>query len=81
MEELNLIGVKCPLNFVKAKIKLDKMPASENLKIILDSQENCESVIKSLNTEGYESILISENTENNFWEIIVKNLITKKLIN
>lgn len=77
MEELNLIGVKCPLNFVKAKIKLDKMPASENLKIILDSRENCESVIKSLNTEGYESILILENTENNFWEIIVKNLITK----
>ncbi len=81
MEELNLIGVKCPLNFVKAKIKLDKMPASENLKIILDSQENCESVIKSLNTEGYESISILENTEDNFWEIIVKNLITKKLIN
>ena len=75
MEELNLIGIKCPLNFVKAKIKLEKMPKDKDLKIILDSLENRESVIKSLETEGYKIIAKYENPENNLCEIIVKNLI------
>jgi TusA-related sulfurtransferase len=35
METLDLRGVKCPTNFVKTRLKLDKMAAGEQLTVLL----------------------------------------------
>ncbi len=71
MQELNLIGVKCPLNFVKAKLALEKMPAGEQLEILLDPGEPAETVPKSLMTEGYE--IVEEKTKGNTFVLLVKS--------
>jgi sulfite reductase (ferredoxin) len=52
--ELNLAGVTCPMNFVKAKLKLETMHAGEDLAIILDDGEPIRSVPASFRSEGQE---------------------------
>jgi TusA-related sulfurtransferase len=68
--ELNLSGVKCPLNFVKAKLTLEKLAPGSQLKIILDLGEAVETVPKSLLAEGYE-ILEQKQENNNFILLVV----------
>lgn len=70
MKELNLKGVKCPLNFVKAKLALEKMAVGEELKIFVDLGESAESVTKSLLQEGY--IILSQKENADLHELIVK---------
>ena len=51
---LDLTSVKCPLNFVKAKLALEKIAIGDALEIWLDAMgENILSVPKSLTQEGH----------------------------
>ncbi len=51
--QLDLRGIACPMNFVKAKLFLDKLCVDECLTVILDSGEPVESVYASLSAEGH----------------------------
>ena len=51
---LDLRGVACPMNFVKMKLRLDKLAAGEILEVLLDSGEPVESVSSSVTAEGHE---------------------------
>lgn len=51
---LDLTGVKCPMNFVRAKLLIDTMKKDEILKLQLDLGEALESVTKSLSEEGHD---------------------------
>ncbi|HEY9763720.1 MAG TPA: sulfurtransferase TusA family protein [Trichocoleus sp.] len=53
VECLNLRGTPCPINFVRTKLKLEKMPAGSLLEIWLDPGEPVEQVPDSLIMEGY----------------------------
>lgn len=50
---LDLRGVVCPINFVKAKLKLDMMETGEILELVLDSGEPIQNVPKSIKEEGH----------------------------
>jgi len=50
---LDLRGVACPMNFVKTKLYMDKMPAGETLEVLLDDGEPVESVSESITAEGH----------------------------
>jgi TusA-related sulfurtransferase len=54
--ELNLVGVACPMNFVKTRLYLDKMRPGERLKVMLDAGEPVESVTTSILQEGHEIV-------------------------
>ena len=51
-ERLDLRGVPCPLNFVRTKLKLQRMPLGELLEVWLDAGEPVEQVPDSLLAEG-----------------------------
>ena len=51
--QLDLRGTPCPLNFVKAKLHLEKMAAGGLLEVWLDPGEPIEQVPDSLAMEGY----------------------------
>jgi TusA-related sulfurtransferase len=51
--QLDLRGTPCPLNFVRTKLKLDKMPPGALLEVWLDPGEPIEQVPDSLKMEGY----------------------------
>jgi sulfite reductase (ferredoxin) len=53
MHQLDLRGVACPMNFVKTKLRLDKLEAGELLEVLLDQGEPYESVSESVQAEGH----------------------------
>lgn len=52
-EQLDLRGTPCPLNFVRTKLKLEKMPPGSLLEVWLDPGEPIEQVPDSLRMDGY----------------------------
>jgi TusA-related sulfurtransferase len=51
--QLDLRGTPCPLNFVKTKLRLEKMIPGSLLEVWLDPGEPIEQVPDSLIMEGY----------------------------
>jgi TusA-related sulfurtransferase len=52
--QLDLRGTPCPLNFVRTKLYLEKMPPGALLEVWLDPGEPIEQVPDSLRMAGYE---------------------------
>lgn len=52
-EQLDLRGTPCPLNFVRTKLKLEKMAPGALLEVWLDPGEPIEQVPDSLKMDGY----------------------------
>lgn len=53
-EYLDLRGTPCPLNFVRTKLYLEKMPPGSLLEVWLDPGEPIEQVPDSLTMSGYQ---------------------------
>jgi TusA-related sulfurtransferase len=51
--QLDLRGTPCPLNFVRTKLRLEKMPPGSLLEVWLDPGEPIEQVPDSLRMAGY----------------------------
>ncbi len=68
---LDLSGVKCPINFVKTKLKLEDMETGQLLEVIVDDGEPIRSVPKSLKDEGHK-ILKVDDLEGRFKLLIRK---------
>lgn len=58
---IDLKGVKCPINFVKAKIEIAKINSQDSIAFYLDDGEPIKNVPKSLEGEGHEIIRIDDN--------------------
>jgi TusA-related sulfurtransferase len=69
---INLRGIPCPINFVRAKLLIDTLKYGEVLKVELDNGEPAESVEKSMIEEGHD-ILGSEKFESHSVFFIKKN--------
>lgn len=52
-ELLDLRGTPCPINFVRSKLRLERMKTGEILEVWLDGGEPIEQVPDSLKMEGY----------------------------
>lgn len=52
--QLDLRGTPCPMNFVRTKLSLEKMPPGSLLEVWLDSGEPIEQVPDSLTMAGYQ---------------------------
>ena len=66
----DLRGTACPINYVKAKLKLETLPTGDILELYLDEGEPIESVPKSLQNDGQE-IVKTEKLEG-FFKLTVK---------
>lgn len=61
--QLDLRGTPCPLNFVRTKLRLEKMPPGALLEVWLDPGEPIEQVPDSLRMEGYGVEQIEDRSE------------------
>lgn len=59
-ESLDLSGVKCPINFVKTKLKLEDMEVGRLLEVIVDDGEPIRSVPKSVKDEGHKILKVDD---------------------
>lgn len=71
--ELNLRGVACPLNFVKAKLKLEALAVGACLRVTLDDGEPVQNVPASFRDEGQEVGAISKQPDGS-WLVEIKKL-------
>ncbi len=62
---IDLRGVACPLNFVKAKLELEKISVGELLEILLDEGEPIRNVPESFTEQGQE-VMEVENVGDHF---------------
>ena len=54
MKELDLRGVPCPMNWVRARLALEELAPGDTLVVTLDEGEPLESVPRSARDEGHE---------------------------
>ena len=70
---MDLRGVKCPINYVKAKIKLEEMEEGETLLLYLDDGEPIRNVPSSLRNDGQEILRMKKVDDH--YELLVKKVV------
>lgn len=60
MQKVDLRGVSCPTNFVKAKLALEMIDAGEVVEFLLDDGEPVKNVPRSLKAEGHKLLGLQE---------------------
>jgi len=50
---LDLRGVKCPLNWAHAKVRLERMARGETLELTLDDPRGARDIPRAAESEGY----------------------------
>ena len=68
-QSIDLLGVKCPFNYVKTKIKLETMAPGSILEVLLDAGEPSENVPRSIKNDGHQVISLTE--ENGHYKLTV----------
>jgi tRNA 2-thiouridine synthesizing protein A len=63
MRTVDLRGVCCPANFVRAKLALEEFDAGERVQILLDDGEAVKNVPRSLKEEGHHLLALKEMPE------------------
>jgi len=71
-QKLDLRGVQCPVNFVKAELMLEEMKKGEILEILLDEGEPIRNVPRSLKEEGHEILHVEDL--GGFYRLLVKKV-------
>jgi anaerobic sulfite reductase subunit C len=67
---LDLRGVCCPMNFVKAKLAMDKIKNGETIEIYLDDGEPIVNVTRSLKDEGHQVLSVVPQDE--YFKVLVE---------
>jgi TusA-related sulfurtransferase len=60
VQTVDLRGVSCPTNFVKAKLALEMIDSGETVEFLLDEGEPVRSVPRSLKAEGHKLLSLEE---------------------
>jgi len=66
MQMIDLRGVGCPTNFVKAKLALEDIAAGETARILLDDGEPVKNVPRSLKAEGHKLLGLRQTDEGHY---------------
>ncbi len=61
MSTIDLRGVSCPTNFVKAKLALEELTTGERVEIMLDDGEQVKNVPRSLKNDGHKLLGLQES--------------------
>lgn len=69
-QNLDLRGVtKCPINFVKAKLKLECMQPGQVLEVIIDDGEQIKNIPRAIEEEGHKVLEIERIAYH--WKLLV----------
>jgi TusA-related sulfurtransferase len=66
MQVIDLRGVSCPTNFVKAKLALEDLENGEIAQILLDDGEPVKNVPRSLKADGHRLIGLKQTEEGHY---------------
>jgi TusA-related sulfurtransferase len=60
MQKVDLRGIPCPINFVKAKLALELVDEGTQIEFLLDDGEPVKNVPRSLKGEGHKLLGLKE---------------------
>ena len=63
MQSIDLRGVSCPTNFVKAKLALEDVDNGTTVRILLDDGEPVKNVPRSLKADGHKLVGLKQADE------------------
>ena len=66
MQVIDLRGVSCPTNFVKAKLALEDVDNGAIVQILLDDGEPVKNVPRSLKADGHRLIALKQTDEGHY---------------
>lgn len=66
MQSIDLRGVSCPTNFVKAKLALEDVDNGTVVRILLDDGEPVKNVPRSLKADGHKLIGLKQTDEGHY---------------
>jgi TusA-related sulfurtransferase len=67
---LDLRGVKCPLNWAHAKVRLERMERGEVLELVLDDPRGARDIPRAAEAEGYA--VAEPAAENGIWRLRIE---------
>lgn len=66
---LDLCGVKCPLNWAKAKVVLEALAAGSRLELVIDDPKGARDIPRAAEAEGW--FVLGESQLGGRWHIII----------
>jgi TusA-related sulfurtransferase len=67
---LDLRGVKCPLNWARAKVRLEQMERHQVLELLLDDPRGARDIPKAAEAEGYA--MLESVAEGGCWRLRIE---------
>ena len=74
-EHLNLYGVKCPLNWAKAKVRLEYLDQGDQLELVIEDPKGRRDIPRAAEAEGYAIVDITQTVEADVpqqWRIVIE---------
>ncbi len=72
---MDLRGVRCPLNFVRAKMALGRLTVGEELELLLDAGEPADSVPRALRDEGQAVLAERAQPDDGVVRVLVRRVV------
>ena len=67
---MDLRGVRCPLNWAKAKVRLETLPRGAELELILDDPKGARDIPRAAEAEGYVVIEVEQRRTD--WRLLIR---------
>ena len=68
--ELDLTGVPCPLNWAKAKVRLETLERDEALALTIDDPRGVRDIPRAAEAEGYDVVEVER--QGRAWRIVIQ---------
>jgi len=72
MQRIDLRGISCPTNFVKAKLALEDLDDGSIAQILLDDGEPVKNVPRSLKADGHKILGLTQKDDGHYILELVK---------
>jgi len=69
-DALDLRGVRCPLNWAKAKVRLEALPRGAGLELWLDDPKGARDIPRAAEAEGYAVLDVQHDSA--IWRIYIQ---------
>ena len=69
-QQLDLRGVKCPLSWAKAKVRLETLARGEEIDLLVDDPQGAREVPRAAEASGHN--LVSVTAGAGFWTITIE---------
>lgn len=72
---LDLRGVKCPLNWAKAKVRLEYLTSGEQIELVIDDPKGRRDIPRAAEAEGYAVVDVAEPSAADAprqWRIVIE---------